>query len=142
MGSERLSSGRLTARYQHHCLALLVELGAARSALQRSTTDGSLYAEAVALSDRLLDQKERLAANSVRDIYHEWEEMTVGNRLWHARFAPGTNAYGPTPDQRESYRIGRALYDTVVGELDAIDADYAAFKAALDEAKVPWTPGR
>ena len=68
--------------------------------------------------------------------------MTVANRLWHARFAPGTNAYGPTPDQRESYRIGRAQYDGIVTKLNDIASDYETFKAALDEAKVPWTPGR
>ncbi|MEM6710404.1 MAG: hypothetical protein AAF648_16630, partial [Pseudomonadota bacterium] len=121
---------------------LNVELGAAMSALRRSTTDGALYEIAVSLKDRLLDQKERLSANSTRDIYHDWEEMTVANRLWHARFAPGTNVYGPTPAQRESYRIGLALYNDIVNELDDIDTEYEALKAAMDAAKVPWTPGR
>ena len=68
--------------------------------------------------------------------------MTVGMRLWHARFAPNSNVYGPTPAQRESYRIARAQYDDIVGKLGAIEADYAALKAAMDAAKVPWTPGR
>ena len=121
---------------------LNVELGAAMSALRRSTTDGALYEIAVSLKDRLLDQKERLSANSTRDIYHDWEEMTLANRLWHARFAPGTNVYGPTPAQRESYRIGLALYNDIVNELDGIDTEYEALKAAMDAAKVPWTPGR
>ncbi|MEM9690753.1 MAG: glycosyl hydrolase [Pseudomonadota bacterium] len=121
---------------------LNVELGAAMSALRRSTTDGALYEIAVSLKDRLLDQKERLSANSTRDIYHDWEEMTVANRLWHARFAPGTNVYGPTPAQRESYRIGLALYNDIVNELDDIDTEYEALKTAMDAAKVPWTPGR
>lgn len=121
---------------------LNIELGAAMSALRRSTTDGTLYEIAVSLKDRLLDQKERLSGNSTRDIYHDWEEMTVANRLWHARFAPGTNVYGPTPAQRESYRIGRSLYDEIVRELDAINREYAALQNAMDAAKVPWTPGR
>ncbi len=121
---------------------LLLELDAAQSALHRSTTDRALYANAAALKERLLDQKERLVAHPLRDLFHDWEEMTVANRLWHARFAPGTNAYGPTPDQRESYRIGRAQYDGIVTELNDIASDYETFKAALDEAKVPWTPGR
>ena len=63
--------------------------------------------------------------------------------LWHARFSPQMNAHGPTPAQRESYAIGRRLYDDVTGELDAlIDREYAALKDALDAASVPWTPGR
>ena len=118
------------------------ELGAAKMALKRATTEGALYAQAVALQDRLMDQRERLSANETVDIYHAWDEMTVGMRLWHARFAPNANVYGPTPAQRESYRIARAQYDDVVGKLGAIEADYAALKAAMDAAKVPWTPGR
>ena len=118
------------------------ELGAAKMTLKRATTDGSLYATAVALQDRLLDQKERLMSHPTRDIYHAWEEMSVYMRLWHARFSPTSNVYGPTPAQRESYRIARAQYDDIVAELERIDRDYAALKAAMDAAKVPWTPGR
>ncbi|MEO1319385.1 MAG: glycosyl hydrolase, partial [Pseudomonadota bacterium] len=118
------------------------ELGAAKMTLKRATTDGSLYATAVALQDRLLDQKERLMSHPTRDIYHAWEEMSVYMRLWHARFAPTSTVYGPTPAQRESYRIARAQYDDIVAELQRIDRDYAALKSAMDAAKVPWTPGR
>ncbi|MEM9321641.1 MAG: glycosyl hydrolase [Pseudomonadota bacterium] len=118
------------------------ELGAAKMTLKRATTDGSLYATAVALQDRLLDQKERLMSHPTRDIYHAWEEMSVYMRLWHARFAPTSTVYGPTPAQRESYRIARAQYDDIVAELGRIDRDYAALKSAMNAAKVPWTPGR
>ena len=75
-------------------------------------------------------------------MYHAWESMTVGDRLWHARFAPDSNVYGPTPAQRESYRIGRDLYADVVARLDAIKTDYDALKDSMDAAGVPWTPGR
>jgi len=118
------------------------ELEAIMAVLERSTAEGSLHATTVALQDRLLDQKERLAAHPTRDIYHAWDAMTVSDRLWHARFAPGTNVYGPTPEQRESYRIGRARYEEVVQALEAIETDYTALKNALDAARVPWTPGR
>ena len=69
--------------------------------------------------------------------------MSLQDRMWHARFAPNSNAYGPTPAQRESYAIGRRLYDDVVGNLEElVDVEYAALKDALDAAGVPWTPGR
>lgn len=68
--------------------------------------------------------------------------MTVANRLWHARFALGTNVYGPTPAQRESYRIGHKLYDEIARELDAINREWLALKEAMNAARVPWTPGR
>ncbi|MEL7312711.1 MAG: glycosyl hydrolase, partial [Pseudomonadota bacterium] len=118
------------------------ELDAAKAALKRSTAGAALYNQAVALQDRLHDQMERLSGNPTREIYHDWTMMSVQNRLWHARFAPGTNVYGPTPAQRESYRIGKALYEDIVAKMDAIDRDHDALKAAMDAAGVPWTPGR
>ncbi|MEL7024410.1 MAG: glycosyl hydrolase [Pseudomonadota bacterium] len=118
------------------------ELDAAKAALKRSTAGAALYNQAVALQDRLHDQMERLSGNATREIYHDWTMMSVQNRLWHARFAPGTNVYGPTPAQRESYRIGKALYEDIVAKMDAIDRDHDALKAAMDAAGVPWTPGR
>ena len=61
----------------------------------------------------------------------------------HARYDPSSGAYGPTPAQRTSYEIGKRLYTEVVDELTAlIDVEYTGLKAALDQAKVPWTPGR
>ncbi|MEN7343109.1 MAG: glycosyl hydrolase [Pseudomonadota bacterium] len=118
------------------------ELDAAKAALKRATADDSLYQQAVALQDRVKDQMTRLSGDQTRDIYHDWDMMSVQDRLWHARFAPGTNVYGPTPAQRESYRIGRALFDDIMSKMDAFDRDYDAFKAAMDAAGVPWSPGR
>jgi hypothetical protein len=69
--------------------------------------------------------------------------MTVSARLSHARFQPQTNAYGPTPLQRESLRIARALFDDVNQQLsNLVDVEYAGLKVAMDAAGVPWSPGR
>lgn len=118
------------------------ELKAALAALKRSTVGGDLYARTVALRDRLLDQMERLTGDATRDIYHDWDGMSVQNRIWHARFGPGTNLYGPTPAQRESYRIGLALYEDIASAMDSIGQAHAALQREMSEAGVPWTPGR
>ena len=69
--------------------------------------------------------------------------MLVSARLWHAGFVFSAGANGPTPDQRESLRIGRALYDDIVVQLTTlVDEEYAGLKEAMDIARVPWTPGR
>ncbi len=40
-------------------------------------------------------------------------------------------------------RIGRELYGDAVQKLSSlIDNEYAGLKQALDDARVPWTPGR
>ena len=81
--------------------------------------------------------------NPLRVVYKDLDAMSLEARLWHARFAPTVGAYGPTPSQRESLRIARGVYDEVAGQLtELVDNDYAELKAAMDAARVPWTPGR
>ena len=76
-------------------------------------------------------------------MFKDWTGMSLEDRLWHARFAPSMSAYGPTPSQRQSYAIGKRLYDDVVQVLDSlVDTEYEGLKEALDRAGVPWTPGR
>ncbi|MDJ0908196.1 MAG: hypothetical protein QNI99_03315 [Woeseiaceae bacterium] len=122
---------------------LSAELDAVKQTLARSTADASLYEIADSIQERMLAERDRLVGNETRDMHKEWTEMSLGDRMWHARFAPNSNAYGPTPAQRESYEIGRRLYADVVSNLtELVDVEYAALKDALDAAGVPWTPGR
>jgi photosystem II stability/assembly factor-like uncharacterized protein len=120
---------------------VIEELDAVKDTLERSLTDGSLYELANSIQQNLRIQSDRLTGNTKRSEYKDEDEMTVGARLFHAGFPGG--AYGPTPEQRESLRIGRALYDDIVAELDnLVNVEYAGLKEAMDTARVPWTPGR
>ncbi|NIL94954.1 MAG: glycosyl hydrolase [Woeseiaceae bacterium] len=119
------------------------ELDAVKETLERSLTDGSLYELANSIQQNLKIQQDRLKGNQKRVGYKDEGEMTVTARLWHAGFVFSVGAYGPTPEQRESLRIGRALYDDIVSELDTlVNVEYAGLKDAMDTARVPWTPGR
>ena len=118
------------------------EIDALKDVLRRSRADASLYEIADSIQDGLLDQREVLASNETRDIFHEWEEHSVQDRLFHARFVSRAGAYGPTPEQRESYEIAKRAYDSAVVALNALVAEYAALQDALDAAGVPWSPGR
>lgn len=122
---------------------IVLELDAVKVALGRAATTGSLYEIANSIQQRIKAARDRLANNPSREIYNDFERMSVASRLWHARFAQNVGAYGPTPEQQESLRIARTLYDDVVAELtELVDTEYAALKSAMDAAKVPWTPGR
>jgi hypothetical protein len=122
---------------------IVLELDAVKVTLERSTTDGSLYEMANSTQQALKAVRDRLSNNEKRGPYNDLDEMTVQTRLWHARFSPTVGVYGPTPEQRESLRIARALYDeVVVGLMTLVDTEYAGLKEAMDAAKVPWTPGR
>lgn len=119
------------------------ELDAVKVTLLRSTADPSLYEIADSIQERLLEQRDRLSSNETRNIFKDWTGMSFEDRFSHARFDPSANAYGPTPLQRESYAIGKRLYDDVAEELSSlVDTEYAGLKDALDKAGVPWTPGR
>ncbi len=123
--------------------AIIDELDAAKVALLSSTADPSLYEIANSIQQRVQQERDRLINNASRELFQEFDEMTVDRRLFHARFVPTTNAYGPTPAQRESLRIARDLYDGVSRQLsNLIDVEYAGLKVALDAAGVPWSPGR
>ena len=118
------------------------EIDALKDVLRRSRADAALYEIADTIQDGLLDQREVIASNQTRDIFHEWEEHSVQDRLFHARFVARAGAYGPTPEQRESFGIAKRAYDSAVNALDALVAEYAALQEALDTAGVPWSPGR
>ena len=122
---------------------ILAELVAAKEVLGASRADGSMYEIANSIHQRMNRERDRLSGNQTRATYNDFDEMTVDRRLWHARFDPSSGAYGPTPSQRESYRVARALYDEVAANLtELVDTEYAALKDAMDTAGAPWTPGR
>ena len=120
-----------------------VELDAVKEVLARSTADASLYEIANSIKQRITIQRERLSGNETRDNFKDLGEVPLRDRIMHARYRPGQNAYGPTPEQRKSLQTGRALYDDVFQQLtQIIDVEYAGLKEALDAARVPWSPGR
>ena len=122
---------------------VIEELDAVKDTLERSMTDGSLYELANSIQQNLKIQRDRLGGNEKRAMYNDPAEMSVGARLWHAGFVFSVGAYGPTAEQRESLRLGRALYDDIVSELNTlVNVEYAGLKEAMDTARVPWTPGR
>jgi hypothetical protein len=119
------------------------ELDAVKQTLGRSTADPALYEIADSLQERLLAQRDRLTRNDISEFFQESSDVTLSERLWHARFDAESAAYGPTPSQRESYAIAKRLYDDAVRRLGVlVDTEYEGLKRALDMAGVPWTPGR
>ena len=87
-----------------------------------------------ALYDQFFDRAGRLKSLEVASALRAMTEEIL-RRSSAARTAIG--------EQRESLRIGRALYDDIVTELDnLVNVEYAGLKEAMDTARVPWTPGR
>jgi hypothetical protein len=122
---------------------IVLELDAVKEALERSTADASLYTEANDIQQALKRERNRLVQHQTRQMYGVDAPMSVQSRLFHARYDPSANAFGPTRTQRNSLNIARDLYGNVHGALtQLVDERYASLKDALDRAGVPWTPGR
>ncbi len=122
---------------------VLEQLEAIQQTLRNSTADMSLYERANSIRQRLMQQRDRLSSNETRSKFSDPGLMSVSRRLSYATYARTTNAYGPTPTQRETFAIAKEAYDEIDSALTAlIDGEYAVLKRDLDSAGVPWTPGR
>ncbi len=120
-----------------------IELGLVKQALAAANAPASLYTEAQRIHAALALTSDRLGGDQNRAIFNEAGPMSVGDRLWHARFTPSANAYGPTPAQRESYRLAAAEFQSISARLtELVERDYAALKQSMDAAGIAWTPGR
>jgi photosystem II stability/assembly factor-like uncharacterized protein len=124
--------------------AVVEELTAMKTALGRSTAELSLRARADDLSAALAEQRDLLTGDRMRRRMGDLGgPVPISQRLSHAGFGGRTNAYGPTPAQRESLRIARAAFAEVDAELSGpIEETLEALRRALDASGVPWTPGR
>ena len=120
---------------------VVAELEAIGEVLARFSDGDAFHATASALRRALRLEKDRLSGHETRSTFND-APASVGSWLWHARFTPNSNVYGPTGAQRASLKQARELFGDVLERLEEHEAEYERLKEALDEAQVPWTPGR
>ncbi len=69
--------------------------------------------------------------------------ISISARLNAAVSGVSRSTYGPTPTHRKSHAIARERFEEwkkVFGRL--VDSELPALEAQLEEARLPWTPGR
>jgi hypothetical protein len=122
----------------------LTRLTGIKEALMRSTVqDVSLDDTARDLERRLEQLRERLSGNERRENFGDPGPVSITRRLEVATMGNRLSTYGPTPTHRESFAIARREFDALAKELGRIlDDELPALERRLDEAGVPWTPGR
>ena len=119
------------------------QLDAIKETLANSTADMILYDRANSIQQRISEIRDRLTTNETRDKFSDSGLMSVRDRLAYAIYDHNRNAYGPTQTQRETFAIAQSSYAEIGPALTAlIDGEYQSLKRALDDAGVPWTPGR
>ena len=122
----------------------LERVGAIRETLMRSTaSDPSLGEEVRSLEQRLNDFSLKLNGERSRGMMGDPGPVSIDARINIASRGSRLSTYGPTPTHRRSVEIAEREFDALRPEIDRlIDVDLPALERKLDEAGVPWTPGR
>jgi photosystem II stability/assembly factor-like uncharacterized protein len=122
---------------------LLTELKAVKQTLLRSGTEGDLRAQARALELRVMDLQLKLIGDERRDLAGDSGPVSVSRRINVAQMGTSFSSYGPTPTHERSLEIAEQEFAGIKAALDRIFVtELPALRKAMDEAGVPWTPGR
>ena len=122
---------------------IIEELESIKEILSFSTADMSLYEKANSLKKKIQMEHYRLSGNRTKNSLGVLAPLSVKSRLSYASYNPSRNAYGPTKTERDSLMIANDLYNEISTHLTfLVDQEYENLKKSLDEAHVPWSPGR
>jgi hypothetical protein len=122
---------------------LLDELAAIKQTLLRSGTEADIRARARALELEVMDLQLKLSGDKNRELANDAGPVSVSRRVNVAKLGTSFSTYGPAPMHERSLEIGEQLFADIQTDLDRIfNTDMPALRKAMDEAGVPWTPGR
>ncbi len=123
--------------------ALLLELGAIKETLLRSTAAVELRNTARALELEVMQLQLQLGGDENREMAGDPGPLSVQQRVGVAQLGTLFSTYGATPTHQRSLEIGEQNFAAIKTALDRIfDSDLPALRKAMDDAGVPWTPGR
>ena len=123
--------------------SLQKELAAIKQTLLRSTAGKDLRSQARTLELELVDLSYHLSGDEVRDFAGDPGPVSVQRRTMVAQLGTSFSTYGATDTHLRSVEIGEQKFAGIKTALDRIiDTDMPALRNAMDEAGVPWTPGR
>lgn len=123
--------------------ALLKELAAIKQTLLRSSATNELRDKARALELEVIDLQLRLSGDERRDLANATGPVSVQRRTSVVQLGTSFSTYGPTPGHQQSLEIGERAFAGIRTALKRIfDTDMPALRQAMDDANVPWTPGR
>jgi photosystem II stability/assembly factor-like uncharacterized protein len=121
----------------------LTETGAIKQTLLRSGAALSLRDSVRALELELMAMQDRINGNVARDLYGDPGPVSISQRLNAAMMGTFRSSYGPTPTHVRSLEIAVSDFSELKARLQEIhDTELPALRRQLDEAGVPWTPGR
>jgi photosystem II stability/assembly factor-like uncharacterized protein len=117
---------------------------AIRETLDRSLVEGADFGKEIrVLERRIADMQERLSGNARRAMANDQGPVSIARRLSVVGFGTDYSLHGPTPTHRASFAIARREFAQLQRELNRlIQTDLPTLESRLEDAGVPWTPGR
>ena len=121
----------------------VAELQATRATLMRSDAGNDLRQQASDLERSLLDVKLRISGDERMGMAQAQGPVPVSQRLSAVQMGTALSTYGPSPAHLRSLEIAEQEFAPLRQEITRIfEQELPALRRALDEAGVPWTPGR
>ncbi|MBT8137604.1 MAG: glycosyl hydrolase [Gammaproteobacteria bacterium] len=119
------------------------QTGAIKQSLTRSVADAALYSETQQLEKRAKALRDKLSTNQQRAMLGDAGSVSIMSRIYDAGWGDRTSAHGPTSTNRRSLQIAQEQFNEARTSLDRLlDTDMPRLRQRLDDAGVPWTPGR
>jgi photosystem II stability/assembly factor-like uncharacterized protein len=122
---------------------LLVETGAIKETLLRSGAAIGLRDQARSIELELLQIQQKINGNEARALYGDPGPVSINGRLNAAMMGTFRSTYGPTETHSKSFEIAEKDFNEIADSIRQItDVRMPALRQELDQAGVPWTPGR
>jgi photosystem II stability/assembly factor-like uncharacterized protein len=123
--------------------SLLSELKAIKQTLPRSSAEDGLRAKVRALEVEVMGLQLKLSGDASRALAGDTGPVSVSGRINVVQLGTSFSSYGPTPTHVRSLEIAEQEFAGIKAALKRIfDTELPALRKALDDAGVPWTPGR
>ncbi|MFQ5526627.1 MAG: glycosyl hydrolase [Thermoanaerobaculia bacterium] len=120
------------------------QLDAIKQALMRSKLgDNGLDDQARALWRQVKDLQLELNGSETRDNAGDPGPVSIERRMTVAWMGNMLSTYGPTPTHKRQFEIAKEQFAALNATLNQLlETDLPALEDSLDDAGVPWTPGR
>jgi photosystem II stability/assembly factor-like uncharacterized protein len=114
-----------------------------RALVRSQTAPGGLDSELEALKQRLYEVDQALAGKRTVPAWAEERSPTISERLQNAARSDAMSDYGPTATHRRSFEIASQEFTELEPKIrQLLEVDLPALESKMEEAGVPWTPGR
>jgi hypothetical protein len=122
---------------------LLVETAAIKDTLLRSSAETALREQARSIELELLGIQQKISGNEARDLYGDQGPVSISRRLEVAKMGTFRSTYGPTATHIRSMEIVELEFADIKAGIRRIsEVEMPALREELNNAGVPWTPGR